>query len=63
MTRVEFQCEPAADPLAALATRFPLRRQPLDQLCRTMRTLDRDERIIWLRVHREVLAQDIARSR
>jgi hypothetical protein len=60
---VDFRCEPAGDPLAALANNFPLRRQLLDSLVRRMQKLDRDERVIWLRVHGEVLARDVARSR
>jgi len=61
MTRVEFFCEPIPDPTTLLLNRllnsYPLRKQSLDSLCRTMARLDRDERRIWLRVHREVIAR------
>jgi len=58
---VNFRCEPVSVP--RLANTFPLRRDTLDALCRRMLKLDAAERRIWLRVHRETLARDLAWSR
>jgi hypothetical protein len=58
---VQFRCEPTASStllLNLLLNRFPLRRQPFDQLIAELRRLDAAERRIWFRVHRETFERD-----